>query len=910
MPPKKIKQQIQDNESEKDKKKEIKPIKIKSNKINKKNKDTEIKDTEIKDTEIKDTENNDKENKKIKIKDKEIKEIEDKEIKPIKITLNDKGKILVIVESPGKIKKIQSILGDNYIVTASVGHIIDLASKNMSIDIDNDFKPKYYALEGKNKIINDLKKIAKECSDILLATDEDREGEMIAWSIAYVLGLNNSKRITFNSITEQEIKNAIKNPKDICLNLVDAQKSRRILDRIVGYEISPILWKSIGQSLSAGRVQSVVVKIILDREKEINEFLLKDIESEFKFKALFNTNIVAQLYQIKKPNVDINHDLDEILDENSDENVDLDENGKLINGYKSYIPKEKNAKEILNKIIESEFKISGTGNKTQIRNSSPPFTTSTLQQEASRKLGFTIKRTMMSAQNLYEAGHITYMRTDSINLSKEASNSIEKYIKSTYGNQYYNKKEYKTPKNTQEAHECIRPTHIEISGLNETGKISSDEVKLYILIWKRTIASQMSPAKILISSAQISISKLKEYYFQSELSSIIFDGFLKVYNLQNLEETEEKILTKIPKLNEKLKLTEINVKQEYQKSPPRYNEASLVNKLDPKNLNIGRPSTYAAIITKIQERGYVEKLDNNGIEKNSKEFKWNFKDNEIEEQNNKIIVGKDTGKLCPTATGKLVTEFLTEYFKELMDYKFTSNMEKKLDEIAEGKLNISKLLNDFYFKEFHPIIEKLSKENIKYNDKDKRILGNDENGNTIIASVKRYGPVVFSEKNDKVINVAPIKHPNKLETITLEKALELLSYPKILGKIGKSEVKLNRGKYGLYVKFGDKNINLSGIDEETITIDLINEKLSEIKNKNLWEGKDGKVNYVILNGPYGKYINIKDLSKKTNKPFNVKLAEDVKIEELTLEKVKELVKDGKINKFKKKFTPNKNIAKD
>jgi DNA topoisomerase-1 len=837
-------------------------------------------------------------------KESDKKDNSESEIKPISIKFNEDGKILVIVESPGKIKKIQSILGDNYIVTASVGHIIDLNSKDMSIDINNDFKPKYYTLQGKSKVINDLKKLAKNSSDILLATDEDREGEMIAWSIAYVLGLDGAKRITFNSITEQEILKAIENPKEIDLNLVDAQKSRRMLDRIVGYELSPILWKSIGQSLSAGRVQSVVVKIILDREKEIQEFLSKEILSEFKFKAEFNQNIISQLYQIKKPNLQLNTNEEKLEEaEQTEENNDNDKvKGQIIKGYKAYIPTEKNARELINKIIESEFKISGTGEKTQLRNPSPPFTTSTLQQEASRKLGFTIKRTMMAAQNLYEAGHITYMRTDSVNLSSEAINDIGKHIKSKYGISYYIKREYKSSKNTQEAHECVRPSHIEISGLSESGKINSDEVKLYTLIWKRTIASQMAPAKISVSNTQISISKLKDYYFQSEISSIIFDGFLKVYNIENIENNDEKkILTKMPKQNEKLILSRVESKQDYQKPPPRYNEASLVNKLDPKNLNIGRPSTYAAIITKIQERGYVEKKDNEGIEKDSLELIWKSDKKQINETKNKINIGKDNGKICPTIIGKLVTEFLTEYFKDLMDYKFTSNMENKLDQVAEGDLSILNLMKEFYSKEFHPIIEKLSKEKIKYTDKNQRILGTDENNNTIIATIKRYGPVVLSEINGKMKNISPLKSPHTIETVTLETALELLSYPKLLGKIGKTEVKLNRGKYGLYVKYGDKNINLSGVNEEDINLDMISEKLTETKSKNLWEGKEGKVNYVILNGPYGKYINIKDTTKKTNKPMNIKLDEDVKIEDLTLEKVKELVEKGKINKFKKRY---------
>jgi DNA topoisomerase-1 len=771
----------------------------------------------------------------------------------------------------------------------------------MSVDINNNFKPKYVALKGKNTVIKDLIKLAKNSSDILLATDEDREGEMIAWSLSHILDIKDAKRITFNSITEQEILNAVGNPREIDMNLVDAQKSRRILDRIVGYEISPLLWKSIGQSLSAGRVQSVVVRIILEKEKEINKFLTEEIKSDFKFKAEFYKNIIAQLYQTTK-----NKDQDNTYTETETESESDDEDnekisGKIIKGYKTNILTEKLARDIMKKIVESEFKITGKGDRIQIKNPSPPFTTSTLQQEASRKLGFAIKRTMMAAQHLYEAGHITYMRTDSVNLSKEAILSIGKHIKKTYGNNYHNEKNYTSKsKNTQEAHECVRPTHIEISGLNESGKIGSDESKLYNLIWKRAIASQMSPAKLNVSMTQISITKLKDYYFQSDITNIVFDGFLKVYNLQNLEETEtEKISAVIPTLNETLKLTKLNSYQDYKKPPSRYNEASLVNKLDPKNLNIGRPSTYAAIITKIQERGYVEKRDNEGIKKNCLKLEWDYNNKKIEEKVDEIFIGKDSGKLCPTAIGKIVTEFLVNYFPELMDYKFTSNMEINLDSIAEGKLNIINLLKDFYFKDFHPIIEKLNQEKIKYVDKDQRNLGKNEDGYDVIATIRRYGPVVMIENNGKTVNIAPLKVPNTIENITLENALQILSYPKSLGLIDKKEVKLYKGKYGFYAKVDDKNINLTGYGEEDITLKVIQEKLTEKKSKNLWEGKDGKINYVILEGPYGKYINIKDGSKKINKPLNIKLPTETEIKDLTLEKVKEIVEEGQINKFKR-----------
>ena len=818
--------------------------------------------------------------------------------------MSEDGKILVIVESPGKIKKIQSILGNNYIVTASVGHIIDLAAKTMSIDIEHDFKPKYENLEGKNKIINDLKKLAKSSSDILLATDEDREGEMIAWSLAYVLNISDAKRITFNSITEDEILKAVNNPRKIDFNLVDAQKSRRILDRIVGYEISPLLWKSIGQSLSAGRVQSVVVRIILDREREIQKFLKGDIKSEFKFKAEFYKNIIAQLYQTKKTSKKENINDDEKDDSDIEDTTSEKISGIIIKGYKTDIYSEKNARELMIKIIESEFKISGKGDRLQIKNPSPPFTTSTLQQEAARKMGFTIKRTMMAAQNLYEAGHITYMRTDSINLSKEALKSIGEYIKSTYGTNYHNEKNYvgKT-KNTQEAHESIRPTHIEKTGLSESGKIGSDETKLYTLIWKRAIASQMTQAKLNVATTQIYISKLKEYYFQSDISSIIFDGFLKVYNIQNIEETnEDKIVSNIPNMGDKLKLTNLKTEQDYEKPSSRYNEASLVNKLDPKNLNIGRPSTYANIISKIQERGYVERKDNIGIEKDTLKLEWNVNDKKIKEENIKINLGKDNGKLSPTAIGALVTDFLVNYFPEIMDYKFTSNMEEKLDDIAEGKTKMLNILNDFYFKDFHPIIDKLSKEKVKFVDKDKRNLGKDSNGFDVIATIRRYGPVVMIEKEDgKPINTAPLKSPNTIESVTLEEALQILSYPKSLGKYGNKEIKLYKGKFGFYSKYGDYNVNLSSItDEEDITLEKIIELINEKKSKNLWEGKDGKIYYTILDGQYGKYIKIEDKSKKSSKPLNIKLPTDVEIKDLTLEKIHKIIEEGKINKFKHK----------
>ena len=847
---------------------------------------------------------------------KRISNAKSNELKKIS-SIDNSGKILVIVESPGKISELKSILGDNYIVMASIGHIIDLPAKTMSIDIENDFKPTYEYLTGKEKVINDLKKNAQNCSDILLATDKDREGEMIAWSLAYVLNIKNIKRITFNSITHDEILHAVSNPHNIDINLVNAQKSRRILDRIVGYQISPLLWKSIGQSLSAGRVQSVVVRILLDKEREIQNFLKNEIKSEFKFKGIFYKNICAQLYYTKNIDNIRDNETDEENEDNDDnekKNKDNKISGVLVKTYKTNITNQVNAKDIMSKIINSEFKISGKGDKLQIKNPLPPFTTSTLQQEAARKLGFTIKRTMMAAQNLYEAGHITYMRTDSTNLSNEALKNIGNYIRTSFGINYHNEKNYVGKKqNTQEAHEAVRPTHIEKLGLSESGKIGNTECKLYLLIWKRTIASQMAAAKLNISTTQINISKLKDYYFETEISSILFDGFLKVYNLKNLETTDNKenddnIITKMPNIGDNLKLIELNSTQDFQKPPHRYDEASLVNKLDPKNLNIGRPSTYDSIINKIQERGYVEKKDNEGVIKESLKLNWNCETKKIVEEKTNINIGKDNQKLTPTVIGTMVTDFLINNFPDIMDYKFTCNMEKKLDEIAEGKMDMLNLLNDFYKNDFNPIIEKLSKEKIKYLDKDKRIIGKDENGYNVIATIKRYGPVVLIEKEDgKAINIAPLKLPNTIENVKLDDALKILSYPKSLGKYNNKEIKLYKGKYGFYAKYADTSINLSFFnDEEEITLEKIIELINEKKSKNLWEGKEGKIYYSILNGQYGKYIKIEDKSKKTSKPINIKLSEEVEIKDLTLEKLKIIIEESKKKKFLSRKYQKKN----
>ena len=824
------------------------------------------------------------------------------------------GKILVIVESPGKIKKIQDILGDDYIVTASVGHILDLEADKMSVDIKNNFEPIYTTLSGKENVISDIKKLASKVDDILLATDEDREGEMIAWSLAYILNLKNAKRITFNSITEKELLEAVQKPRKIDDNLVDAQKTRRILDRIVGYEISPILWKNIGNALSAGRVQSVVVKLILDREEEIEDFIKNKLNSYFiingKFLDKKKIEFTAQLYSTKKSKVKI----DTPKEKDDDTNDDIS-NGILLKGEKALVINKKTAQEILNEIAKSKMTIGGIGTKKSMRKPSPPFTTSTLQQESARKLGMTIKRTMMAAQHLYEGGHITYMRTDSVSLSQEAMEKINKYVLKTYGKEYSNPTEYKGKSaNTQEAHEAVRPTHIDVITLDKKGKIADDEQRLYNLIWKRSVASQMKPAIFNINTTQILISKLKDYYFQTQVNQILFNGFLAVYNIKNIEEDEEgndlSATITLPNIGEEIKYEEIISNELYHKPPSRYNEASLVNKLDPENLNIGRPSTYAAIINKIQEKEYVVKQDHEGIEKDTLKMILDKK-GKIEETKDKVIIGKETGKLTPTTMGKIVTKFLVKNFPEIMDYQFTSDMEEKLDNIAEGKNNWIKILEVFY-KDFHPTVEKLLELKVRVMDENNKVLGKDKDGNEVIVSIKKYGPVVYiADEKGKSLNMAPIKAPMTMDNITLKMALELLAYPKSLGKIDRKEVKLYKGKYGYYIKYGDENISLAKLNienEEDITIDKVKEIIEEKKKKYLWEGTDGKTHYVVLEGPYGKFINVSEKSKKV-KPVNVKLPEEVKIEDLTIDKIKTIVIEGKKNKFKKKIPMSKDNDK-
>ena len=836
--------------------------------------------------------------------------------------------ILVIVESPGKISKIGHILGDSYIVDASVGHIIDLDKKNMSIDFET-FEPHYKIIDGKESVVSKLKSKYKKCSDCLIAADEDREGEMIAWSLARELGIKNAKRIVFNSITKDELLKAIKNPRKIDQNIVDAQKLRRMLDRIIGYRLSPLLWKNIGAGKSsAGRVQSVVVKLVIEKENEINSFFEKDTSSEFKTSGMFlnKKNILkSQLYTTKKQLTN-DSDSDESSESNSasesstseddsdgsareddrDGSASEDE-GKIKKGTLSKINKYKDVMLIMTNISKSIFKISGISKKESIQKPSPPFITLTLLQEGSRKLGFNSKRTMMAAQHLYEGGYITYMRTDSTNLSDEALKIIGDYVISKYGKEYYKKTNYITnDKGAQEAHEAIRPTDPKKTGLSNdpAHKIGSDEIRLYNLIWKRSVASQMSPAKFKIIGIQINISKLDNYYFESIIKTITFKGFLTVYDLENLEEEnddDDEIQNDdivIPKIGTILDAKEVLTIQDYKKPPVRYNEPSLTGKI--KNLNIGRPSTYPAIMIKIQDAGYVKRDDVDGIEKECKTIEW--KGEKIKENTKKINLGKEKNKFVPTEMGITINNFLNTHFPEIMDYKFTADMEDNLDKVASGKLKWNKILKEFYEK-FQPLVDKLNEgAKMEFIDKEAIELGvHPEYGYKIIATNAKFGAIVKMIGEGKPI-IAPIKKPMTIKKITLEDALKLLEYPRLLGKYERKNVLLYKGQYGFYLKVGETDKYALKVLEEDIGEFELKDALQIIEEKNksyIWHGQDEKNKYIVLDGQYGKYIRIIPLKGKS-KGSNCKLSPSEDIKKLNLDRVKEIIKENKSKpKFKK-----------
>ena len=782
--------------------------------------------------------------------------------------INTNKNILVVVESPGKIKKIQEILLELYpdkcfIVKASFGHIIDIDTSASAIDINNNFKAKYTPYNHSKKTIADLICTYKKCDDILIATDKDREGEMIGWSIAKELGLENPKRIVFGAITKEDIKNAIENVTYLNNAMIDAQKVRRMKDRIIGYGASSVL----PFKLSAGRVISVVTRIILDKEKEIEEFM-KSLDASF-YK-------VSGMMIYKKVNLKVNL---------FKELKNIKSNATLCDS--------KEAKKYMKKIVKSEFKVINIEDKQRIMNSSPPFTTSTLQQESSSKLGWNVKKTMTVAQKLYETGKITYMRTDSVNLSSDILAQVKKFVLSEYGKKYLNMTQYKNQGSSQEGHEAIRPINIEIKGLNGT----TDESNLYNLIWRRTVASQMESGKIDVKLIDIDISKLTDskYFFRTDISKVSFPGYMIVYKEDDIEESS---FDNLPKIGSTCLLKNCLAKEEYKKPPSRYNEALLIKKMDPKNLNIGRPSTYASTIERIQEKKYVVKTDTEGKKYETVDFNWNCETDELEKVKNTVILGKEKNRLIPTESGKVITEYLIDNFPDIMEYKYTSDMEKDLDDISDGKKNWIKSMKEFY-SEFEPMQTKAKNSKININDTDSKSIGRDSDKNEYFKTNGLNGIYLKKVDPSGKTFTSPINKPFDPEKIKLEDAIELFKWPKELGKIDNKKTKFYLyGKFGPYVKIGTESIRLpNDVSENMVNIEYIKNIIDNKKKDQLWEETDGDYVYTVKEGPFGRYISKKNKKNKT-KPYNAKLPTDIELKDLTLDMVKNIF-TSKPKTFKK-----------
>jgi DNA topoisomerase-1 len=723
------------------------------------------------------------------------------------------AKNLVIVESPTKAKTLSRFLGKDYEIKSSFGHIRDLPKQGggMGVDIKKGFEPTYEVAPDKLDVVKELKKEAKG-KTVWLASDEDREGEAIAWHIAYVLGLDpkKTKRIVFHEITESAILAAIEKPRTIDMKLVDAQQARRILDRLVGYELSPVLWKKVRAGLSAGRVQSVAVRLIVEREREIRDF---KPESSFKLTAVFKAGKAELAAEL---------------------------NTRLANKAK--------AKDFLNDAKKAKFKVLSVEQKPGKRSPGAPFTTSTLQQEAARKLGYGVRQTMTLAQRLYEHGHITYMRTDSVNLSQLAINASQKYIKETYGEKYLETRQFQTKtKGAQEAHEAIRPTHM---GTLSAGA-DAQQKKLYELIWKRTLASQMAAAAVEKTEVKIGMSNRKEVLVATG-EILTFDGFMKVYGGGK----DDSILPKV-EAGQDLDLVSMDALQNFTKPSGRYSEASLVRKLE--ELGIGRPSTYAPTISTIQSREYVEKKDLEGEQRELEEV--TLEKGKIEEKTQTVTVGADRSKLVPTALAEIVTDFLTKYFGEVLDYGFTADVEEEFDNVADGKLTWKQMLEKFY-KGFHPLVEK-SEDASRAEASQQRKLGKDpKTGDTVYARFGRFGPMLqlgdTAEKGDKEApkpKFAPMPAEATLETVTLEQALPMFNLPRVVGKTAKGEeITADIGRFGPYVKVGKMFVSIKDHDPLTIREPEARKAIAakEKKERERHIASWGKIQ--VLNGPYGPYV--------------------------------------------------------
>ena len=758
---------------------------------------------------------------------------------------------LVIVESPAKAKTIEKYLGNEFKVASSFGHISDLPSKNIGIDIENDFKPNYEVSSDKKTVVKNLKDLVKKSKTVWLASDEDREGEAIAWHLFRTLKLNadNTKRIVFNEITKSAITNAVNNPRSINYNLVDAQQARRVLDRIVGYELSPVLWRKVKGGLSAGRVQSVAVRLLVEKEREIRDYVST---SSFKVEAIFKNSRGKEF------------------------------TARLSNEFNS----KEDAIAFLNNSNGATFSVSEIVKKPLKKSAPAPFTTSTLQQEASRKLSFPVSKTMSVAQRLYESGYITYMRTDSVNLSSLAIDEAKKQVITAFGESYSNPKNYNTKsKSAQQAHEAVRPTNFSMSA--DSIK-DYDQKRLYSLILNRTLASQMKPAELEKTNIKISNSNDAEIFFASG-EVIKFDGYLKLYQVSKDDDNGENdgILPGFNE-NEILELCNIFAQQKFSRPPYRYSEASLVKKLE--ELGIGRPSTYAPTISTIQNRGYVEKGSTEA--KSRSVTKINLIDGAVSEENLSEKFGSDKGKLIPTDIGMIVTDFLTNHFEYIMDYNFTARVEQDFDSIAEGKKDWTEMMKKFYGN-FHPVVEDVQQNASR--ESGKRVLGtHPENNKEISVRLGKFGPMVQigTVDDEEKPKFASLPQDLQIESVTLDEALSLFELPRSLGEFQGEDLVANNGRYGPYVKFGKKFISIpAGKSPTTITLEdaisLIEDKIKADAPIHVYEGKDvqkGK-------GRFGPYIKWNNMFINVNKKYDWN--------NLTIDEIEELIEDKKQKEIEK-----------
>ena len=772
------------------------------------------------------------------------------------------AKNLVIVESPGKVKTIEGFLGKEYTVKSSYGHVRDLNKNTLSVDIENDFEPEYEISDDKKALVAELKKLSKASDTVWLASDEDREGESISWHLYEVLDLKkkDTKRIVFHEITKTAILNAIENPRTINMGLVNAQQARRVLDRLVGYELSPLLWKKVKPSLSAGRVQSVAVRLIVEREEEIKNFVKT---SAYRVTAQFSFMKDGQEYNLS---------------------------AELPNRFDT----EEETRQFLESCVNASYKVESVEKKPSVRYPAPPFTTSTLQQEAARKLGFSVANTMRIAQQLYESGKITYMRTDSVNLSSLALGMAKKEISENYGSEYVKTRQYHTKtKGAQEAHEAIRPTYLS----QHTIKGTADERKLYELIWKRTIASQMADAQMERTNVNIGVStNNKQFVATGEV--ILFDGFLKVYMESYDDDRAEDTSAILPpiEVGTKLEMDKMEAQQRFTRRPLRYTEASLVKKME--ELGIGRPSTYSPTISTIQKREYVTKGDVKGEPLFYQII--TLKNNKITEKTGKENYGAEKGKLLPTDIGVLVNKFLMQYFESIIDYNFTANVEKEFDKIEDGQCEWNAMIKDFY-KGFHSQVVSTTENSGKFSGE--KLLGTDPaTGKKVYVKVGRFGPVaqIGDTESDEKPRFAGLKKDMSIENVTLEDVLKLFEFPRSLGDFEGKEITVAVGRFGPYVRHDNKYYSLAKTDNPALVefdraVEIINEKRQKDLD-NIILTFDNDPDLRVLNGRFGPYI--------VYKKNNYKIPKDQEPSKLTYNECMAIVEDPK-NAPKKKTMKKK-----